>query len=282
MKLIVLLFLLGTVACNKKSSKIDTYSNTITLSGVEDRAAEMSSPSGWIACLNADGTPGCLGDSLLFTGLAMGSADCEHGKPYEDAIAGMVRNDRRLSRHPTLLGEISLDGLLGFYWGTAKRFSRCPEAAESLRDLFALSRSSSESQLEPYFKVVSTQVAAALGLGDPPSEHDRGLLGSEIAGWAFATVVQRAGAFRLHLGYLALDIVDAPKGKSAYCASVGKAGIPLLESFCGRAGLSDWLDAFQFDRMEYAFQRASWESEDPAGKRFPGVDFLVGYRQAGF
>lgn len=265
------------VACGKEPpASVAPASDQGRFIAVEERAAAMTSPAGWIACQNVDGTPGCLGDSLLFTGLAMGAADCEHGQLYQDAIASM---GAVLSRHPSLTGQISLDGLLGFYWGVARRVRRCPDQVESLRDLFQLSRVTSEAQLEPYFGVVSTQVAADLGLGDPPAEDDRGILGAEVAAWSLATTSTHSAGYRIHLGMLALGLVSAPKGQAAFCASAGAAHIPLVEAFCGRDGLAEWLEAFQEDTWEYRHQRAAWESPDAAGRKTPGIDYLMGYAE---
>lgn len=275
-----LLLLLAVYGCAKPAPDKIAETPTDRFAEVAARAGAMTWPDGWITCVKPDGSRDCLGDSLIFSGLAMGADDCEHGQIYEDALVGMIHdNDGELVRHPTIRGS-SLDGALGFLWGMAQRARRCPASTERLSAAVRAYSERNARPLEPYFPVVVRQVLHDMGDGDPPSEHDRGLLGSELAGWALAVVSTQAAAFRLHLGYLAFSLVDAPKGKTAYCAAVEKAKIPLIEAFCGRPGLLDWLRDFRYNEWEYRHQRGAWEDPDGDGRETAGVDFLVGYRQA--
>ncbi len=276
----LILCLLALAACHKPNPESLPKAPADTFTEAENHAVASTSPKGWIICTDAAGALGCFGDSLLFSGLAMGAADCEHGQIYEDAMVEMINgNDGALERYPGIPGA-SLDGALGFMWGMAKRAGRCADARPALAAAFSHWRSKSAGSLEPYFDVLAVQVLADLGLGDPPSEHDRGVLGAELAGWAFADAVSQSAAYRIHLGYLGLSLVDAPKGRASYCAAVEKAKMPLIEHFCGRPGLSEWLGAFRYDQIEYAHQRAVWETENPAGHHYAGVDYLTGYREA--
>ncbi len=275
--LITALFLFG---CHKPNPDSQPKAPAERFAAIEDRIAAMSWPTGWVSCTDIDGGHGCLGDSLLFTGLALGAADCEHGQIYQDALTEMIHaNNGILERHPTIRGS-SLDGALGFLWGMARRYANCPDARAATLESVRLYASNSSGTLEPYFSVVLRQVLADMGDGDSPSEHDRGMLGSEIAGWAFAVVTSESAAYRIHLGYLGLSLVDSPKGRVSYCAAVEKAKIPLIESFCGRPGLTEWIDGFLPNVYEFRHQRAIWEGPDANGKQTPGVDYLVGYRQA--
>lgn len=134
-----------------------------------------------------------------------------------------------------------------------------------------------KEHLAPYFDTMRAVVADELGLGDAP--NDIGSLGSEMAAWAFATVSQRAAAYRVHLGYLVLDVINAPKGKAAYCGATEAAKIPLIDHFCGRAGLQSWVSGFQYNLYEYRHQRAIWETADGNGLETPAIDYLVGVRE---
>ncbi len=230
---------------------------------------------GWVVSRFPDGTARDQGDSLLFTGMAMGVLDCARGAVPEAALAQMLQENHGVPyRHPTIQNDYSLDGLLGLWWGIAKRTARCPEA----RTLWAglLPEHKAAVSVEPYFGVVLQQVMADLGVGGAPSAIDRGLIGSEITLWAIGVTSSRQAGFRLHLGYLALSVVDAPKGKGTYCEAVKDAHIALIEHFCGRDGLPAWIQNFAYDRYVYAFQRAAWETPDGAGGlETPAVDLLA-------
>ncbi len=249
-----------------------------TYDQVADRALEMSE-DGWVVSRYDSGEAHSRGDSLLFTGLAMGALDCTRGAVPEAALLKMLAVNYGLPyRHPTLSNDYSLDGLLGLWWGIDKRVHRCPESwdrwisplKEHLRAL-----------TPPFnFGVVLNSVASRMGVADMPSPDARGELGATVAGWASAVVSSHAAAFRLHLGYLALSLVDAPKGRDAYCEVVKEAQIQLIEDFCSRGDLKGWLGDFTYDRWEYHFQRAAWETESvPDGLHTPAIDYLMAVRQ---
>ena len=77
-----------------------------------------------------------------------------------------------------------------------------------------------------------------------------------------------------------MDTIAAPNGKSVFCGFVVKAKMPLLEQFCGRSGLKDWVLGFQPNVWEYAHQRSPvWERPDGRlGLEMPGLDYLVALR----
>lgn len=228
---------------------------------------------GWVVSRNQDGTARDLGDSLIFTGIAMGAIDCASGSVPEAALVKMLQErNGGVYRHPSIPDDYSLDGLLGLWWGIAHRTARCPETKAIWASL--LPAHAAAVDVEPFFGVVRAQVMANLGVGAAPTVGERGTLGSEVAGWAFTVVSQRAAAYRLHLGFLSLDVVDAPKGKDSFCALVPKAKIALLEHFCGRGGLAEWTAGFAYNRYVYAFQRGDWEGPDGAPET-PAIDLLV-------
>lgn len=166
-----------------------------------------------------------------------------------------------------------MDGALGLYYGVWSRVKRCNSRTWSE----LITQHAQVVPLPPKFDVVRNQLLFDLGAGDEPSAEDRGALGAEIAGWALADVAQAQVGYRLHLGYLALAHVDAPRGKVAYCEAVKPAKMPLLEHFCGRGSLGSWAQDFRYDAWEYAFQRSpAWESPDGVpGLHTPAVDYLL-------
>lgn len=230
--------------------------------------------NGWVVTHGPDGSLHDQGDSLLFTGLALGALNCADGAVPEAALVTML-HDRHggVYRHPTIPDEYSLDGLLGLWWGIARRTAKCPDT----RPLWAglIEEHAHAVTIEPFFCTALEQLSADLGHGGAPSAFERGLLGSEVAGWAASTVSQHAAAYRLHLGFLTLSLVDAPKGKQAYCNEVAAAHMALLEHFCGRPGLAGWAADFAYDRYVYAFQRGAWETPDAGGKTTPALDLLM-------
>lgn len=271
-----LLVLLALAACgHKEPSKPDAPDGVphVTYGEASERLLTMLD-SGWVVSRNPDGSARDQGDSLLFTGLALGALDCTSGAVPEDALVKMLgERHGGVYRHPTITDDYSLDGLLGLWWGIHRRTTRCPDT----RPLWAglIDEHAHAVTIEPFFRTALEQIAADLGQGAAPSAFERGLLGSEVAGWAASTVGQHAAAYRLHLGFLTLSLVDAPKGKQAYCNEVGAAHIALLEQFCGRPGLAEWTADFAYDRYVYAFQRGVWESPDGAGKTTPAIDLLM-------
>lgn len=259
---------------NRDPSPPPDLPKSLTYEEVADRALEMAD-SGWIVSRYDDGSAEHLGDSLLWTGLAMGSLDCTRGTIPEQALQTMIKEHGGIAyRHPSLPDEISLDGLLGLWWGISERTRLCPESRGGWIAL--LPEHAAKTTVEPFFHTVLDQVMADLGLGAAPSESARGRLGAEVATWAFATVADHAAGFRLHLGFLTLSVVAAPKGQANYCGTVQHAKIALLEDFCGRDGIKAWLEGFEYDVWEYQFQRAIWESPDgKPGLHTPAIDWLM-------
>lgn len=278
MKKSLLLILSMLCACSKAESQPENPPPIgTTYIAAANRLAGMLE-DGWVVSRWADGTPRDRGDSLIFTGIAMGALSCADGAQPEAALAKMLRDNHGVPyRHPTIQDDYSLDGLLGLWWGIAGRTKRCPETKELWAAL--LPEHEKAVAIEPLFHTALQQVMADLGVAPQPSASDRGELGALVGGWAFAVVAKSHAAYRLHLGFLTLSLIDAPHGKNVFCSSVPQAKIALLEQFCGRGGLAEWQQAFAYNRFVYAFQRASWESEQvPAGLETSGIDLLVALR----
>jgi len=250
-----------------------------------DRALDMSEPRGWIVSRWEDGRVEHTGDSLLWTGMAMGLLDCARGDEAEAALLDMLTsNGGRAYRHPSEAArEPSLDGHLGLYWGIAQRVTRCPETAERWAAALEIHE---PVNVGDAFDVVRVALRSRLGRGAAPSLRARDALGALVGGWAGVVRTKKAAAFRIHLGLLTLETLAAAgqpvsgSVRDAFCAASDGADMPTVDHYCGRGNLAAWVANFTYDAWEMRHQRAgAWEQPDgKPGLATPGVDLLVAYR----
>lgn len=240
----------------------------------ELRLLELTDPPGWVVSRTTDGQVRHTGDSLLWTGMALGTLTCSEGDTVEDALTAMLESGK-IYRHPNEQDRaVSLDGELGLLWGIAKRAERCPESKDHWARVIELYE---PQNLGASFDVVLGAVRYRLGLDAAPGLARVDGLANLVAGWAALVVAKKAAGYRIHLGWLALGTVGN-KG-AAFCAATPGAGMDLINLFCGRGELFPWIDAFEYNRWEYHHQRAKWESEDGNGLVTPGLDLLVALRE---
>ncbi len=279
MRMLLLTSLLS-FGCKPAAKPEPIASNPITFATAAERMLAMSD-GGWIVSRGTSGEIQHQGDSLIWTSLAMGALDCVSAMGPESSLLAMIDvTGGRLWRHPSLPGEWSLDGAIGFYAGVLEHVARCPGTKADWARAVRF-HAESKPELPPRFQTLLDVTQALLGNGPMPSDTDRGLLAAECVGWAVAAVSQHSAGFRLHLCYLTLKSMDAPKGREAFCSAVEAAKMPLLEQFCGRPGLSSWVDGFGYNIYEYKHQRADWEDPDGNGIETPGLDYLVALRALG-
>jgi hypothetical protein len=251
---------------------------------LQERALR-SSDNGWMVNRYKDtGGVHDPGDSGLFTGIFLGVATCDIVPIIAQKIADEIKRLGGLyPRHPTLPGY-RLDAHLGLFWGTVHAGRRCGlKAIDPLA--VALAMNADAIDLEPPFWVARAQALFEVGVElEPPPAEARGFLGTSLIVWATGVVNERAAGYRLHLGFLALDTIDAPNSKVGFCAAVKPADIPLLEHWCGRADLETWIEGFAEDVWEYRHQRAAWETPDGdcLGRpcTSPALDYLIAARVA--
>ncbi len=231
-----------------------------------------------------DGESHGLGDSLLFSGLALYALDCKAGQPIADAFLKMLKDlDGGVYRHPDIPDkEPSLDGLLGMYRGIIKRIGCDGIApwAEAMKN----HRARMAASLPPEFNLISDTLAFKLGLAGIPDQRRVKTLALEVSTWAFLVKQSKTACYRVHLGLIALQAMDdmgmGPDEQSRGHFAEASSGLdmPTVDHYSGRPGLKDWLDNFEYDVWQYYFQRCPrWESPDGQGLNHPALDFLVGY-----
>jgi len=239
----------------------------------------MTEPHGWVVSRWSDGPIEHTGDSLLWTGMAMGVLDCERGSVPEKALLDMLEETGGYAyRHPREAArEPSLDGHLGLYWGIAHRVSRCPDSAHVWAQALAAHKPVNVNI--PFTKVLDS-VKYQLGLAPRPT--GTATLTDSIAAWAYGVVLTKASGYRIHLGFLALETLEATgaglpaAARSKFCAATGGAGMATVDHWCGRGDLVSWIQKFESDRFEFSHQRAAWESPDgKPGLETPGLDLIV-------
>ena len=249
---------------------------------VEARILDMSEPRGWVVSRAADGSLVHVGDSLLWTGMAMGVMSCAGGAVPERALLETLQsNGGRFYRHPTdAARQPSLDGHIGVYWGIAQRASRCPDVIPIWAA--ALATHEPVSVTRP-FEHLLTAVKFQLGTGTAPQGTSN--LTDAVAVWAYGVVLTKAAAYRIHLGLLSLQTLEATgaglpgSARARFCAATSGAGMPTTDHWCARGDLVSWTEAFEFNVWEFAHQRGAWETPDGReGLVTPGLDLLVALR----
>jgi hypothetical protein len=255
--------------------------------------------SGFLVSEWSDGRPEHQGDALIWTSMAMGSLPCDKLPPVITALGAMVEQlEGGLYRHPSLPDKISVDGALGLYWGMAMAVKNCPEVRDALHyiasahELFSEPRGllnpESDLRLPVGFTYVRDVVVASVTGATAPDGRRLSGLEKQIGAWALAVQVKRAACFRVHLGLLSFQALEASgvaisaSGRDSFCAATAGMDLPTVDHWCGRGDLPGWIASFKPNEWEYRHQRCgAWETPDgKEGLSTPGLDELVAIRQA--
>lgn len=305
MRRIGLLFALLALSCGRPVDKIEPRDPPLAIQlkyhFASERLMADHLENGWVVTRKPDGTPEHTGEALLWSGVALASLSCEDGAAIEDMLIDTVkRHDGALVRYEPLGEyeggrEVTLDGAIGFWRGVAARLA-CPGSPEKWAPAIKLHLDyveRSKGHLHPNAKVVIPPgfdyvvhlLGHRLGLSGLPSSDAFGGLRTALALWAKATVDNRKPCYRVHLGLLMLESVEAlgvGVPRETFCIASKGAGMPLVDHYCGmEQPLLDWIDDFKFNVWEFQHQRcAGWESPDADGDATPGLDFLVGVKHA--
>lgn len=245
------------------------------------------------------------GDSLLWTWTAIGVLGC--GEGYQLMRAALARLRFGAGYHVRYLplpaeyvggNETSLDPELGFYFGVASRWRRCPEDRAELAEAWVLREQAVDAaggRLHPNVAAMvpagldaaRDQVGAAMGLGAEPAPERLELLGFELSAWAKATLISRQPCYRLNLAWTAIRALEEAGGalpgrwRDAFCGATAASGVATVDHWCGRAGaLERFVAEYEPNAWEYALQRCpAWEQPDGAGLETPGLDLIVAMRE---
>lgn len=237
---------------------------------------------GFVVSKDANGAFDCQGDSLLFSGMALYALSQKDGQPIADALVKMLQDcNGGAYRHPDFEHkDVPLDGLLGLYRGLTKRVNLCGE-----KDLWAPlmknHKARVQSSLPLDFALVCDMLLYKLGISEKPNMKRAAGLIDQIAGWTANTIARRASCYRIHLGLVALQTLEAlgePLPLDGFREMTGCLKMPAIDHYVGRPGLYDWLHGFKYDVWQYAHQRCPiWEVPDALGMSHPGIDYLVGF-----
>ena len=269
-----------------------------------DRLLSHFVEGGQVVSRDVDGSGANLGDSLIWTGTALGVLGCDEGAGIARAlIERLTAGGGVIERYdplPTTYrggNEVSLDGEIGLWLGFAARARRCPAEVPELARVWSLRRgaiAAAGGRLHPNVDVrvpvgltaARDAVAAALGAGAGPSGAELEAFGVVVAGWARGVTASQAACFRINLAWTAARAIEEagrsvpPGWRDAFCAATARADLPTVDHWCGRGGLDAYLEGYRPDVWEYRHQRCGgWETPDARELATPGLDELMALRE---
>jgi hypothetical protein len=252
------------------------------------------------------------GDALWRTGLALSALSCTAGQDTEAALALMLQELKGgLWRHPSRPTSISMDQTLPLYLAVASRVKRCPERAAFWKPLLALHRdfmAESGNRLNPYadttlpldFDYLRDLLLSELDLAGRPHTDRRLLLEAQLWAWVwavrhsyrqddqgqFVATLDKAACYRVNLAWVAIETMEtlgervSDNARNMICAETEGMGLATMDEWCGRGGLQEFLEKWQPNVWDVAFQRCpAWEGPDCVGDECAGVDKLVALRK---
>ncbi len=255
--------------------------------------------AGQIVSRRKDGSADSIGDSLFFSGLAIGTVPCGSEEKYLTALEHKLNLAGTFYRFDPLPENhkrypVSYDGVVAVMYGLAKKWRDCPALHDRIRGIVAPFRDY-VSQHGVFYAGAEVPAAYEYGLDYMPEllAHRLGLVAephqdrktkAEVAvvAWVTGTIAKKAPCYRIHLAtlnflgmhYLGKDPSD--NAKTLYCGATKDFGFQLADYICGRMTASAYLDAWQLNKWEYEIQRcAAYERVDGFEKEHPGLDFLL-------
>lgn len=308
-RMVRLLALLGLFsACAKVPDKPDLDDAPASVvehyNGAVERLLSRHIENGWVVSRAPDGSPAHVGEGLIWTGLLLAALPCDLGDTVEaHLIDAIERHDGALVRYEPLGEyeggrEVSADGALGLYRGIAHRTEVCGTGSAWTNALRLHQgyikahggrlNANAEANLGVFADVLRLVASRVPGSSDGgPSDQSLRSILQAVTAWSAGVTATKAACFRIHLGWLALRTLEtsgysvSDGDRQRLCFATAKTDIPVLDHWCGRGDLKGWIEDFEFNRFEYAFQRCPrWEDPDGDGDETPGLDYLIGIKEA--
>jgi len=252
-----------------------------------------------------DGSTEHEGEGLIWAGVALQSLTCDEGFFIELAIRDMITRHGGALVRIEPLGEyaggreITADGAIGLYAGIAARIKKCPDTLAAWSQTMRLHKDFLDTHRGVLHPNVDAKVPAEftfsrdllfhkLGLAGMPDSDRSHILESQLVVWAWGVKKAKAACFRLNLSMLAVETNEAlglapsQNFRNLWCAATNGTDVPLVDHWCGRKSIHDYIASFKTDEWEYRHQRCgAWETPDGDGLYTPSLDLLralsVGY-----
>lgn len=245
-----------------------------------------------------DGTKDRMGEGLLWGMVLLSALPCKEGGGISSGLTDLVTSQGgELVRFLPLGGyaggrETNFDEETGYYFGVAARVRNCPLEEDALKrawisrlDYIARQNgklhANVDESMPAEFTFTRDAISHRFGVRAAPYKDRLRVLEQEIAAWALGVRVALAPAYRVHLGlrhFMALEALGyeiSAHARGLYCSYTEAMDIPLVDWWCGRGGLEDYIANYQPNEWEFRMQRAgAWESPDGNGLETPGVDFI--------
>lgn len=287
LKLFCILFLMlgGCGKATKDDDKLDVNAD-LAKKREEVHARFLNyMPEGWVVAKRGDEQVK-LGDSLIWTGIALAGLDCDKAKEVLEGLTQYASSHNGwLARHPSFGKKTdSIDGYVGLNWGLIRYAKKCKDLKNAAK-LYDLTR--------PHYRALLTEgLYYVLDRGDKyfgragitlaPSKTTETLFDAAITGWALGVVEGKKACYKLHLATLMAAFVEesgASVNSNEFCKISKKADLPFTDAYCGnRSKAKDFLQEFKYDEWENRNQRCpAWESENNSGTKLAGIDFLQVY-----
>ncbi len=236
------------------------------------------------------------GDSLLFSGIALGVVSCDKVprllsalKSSQETFRGfLVRFNPLPPEYITGKNYVSRDGAIGALFGLVRAAKRCPEQNALIQTVMDDWRAAVGSSYLLHPKSVAVLTPSFRFFWDAAHGHE---MSNGEYGFFMATNLFTAEAIRSNrsacypvnlqlLEFLTLEVMGRRlelADKRKWCETTDGMGNLLADWYCGRGteAIESWLANPEQSSHVYAHQRCGWESPDIGSKKSPRVDFLL-------
>lgn len=265
---------------------------------LERRLLTEFTTNGYVTSKEENGELAEFGDSLLWTGLALGALPCDRGLVMFEALektaeaydGGFVRFQplpQEYENDPT-----SRDMEVGAMFGLILHLKHCQQKkpVQLLAKHFQFIRQqggklfshgdSTKININPAFQYFLNVIShKALRLPQPLPIDAATFEGGLISNASFIAA-SKDNCYPVHLSTLqliTLAIAGYPASsttKSAFCAATQSLKLPLTDWYCSRLDVAQFLDAYELNKYSYVHQRClAWEEATP--KNEPALDWIV-------